>query len=196
MNRKIIAFVLLFTLVLTCTTASAKTKKRKSSSSAKSAASSQTYSVLPKKGDISVLVEGENEQHVRIAETKIINSLIQHGYRVVDEAKMRKAKAAAVRAQAYRLAMQGNYNAIFKLHAGYSVAGVVIARVEAGQAWQNRIGYTGTASVAIMAVLPNGTKLGGRTSSSKQIGGSEYETLMKCVEAAVDDGMKQMYQPY
>ena len=193
MNRKIIALFLLFTLVLSCTTASAKTKKRKSSSSAKSA-SSQTYSVLPKKGDISVLVEGDNDQHVRIAETRIINSLIQHGYRVVDEKKMRAAKAAAVKAQAYRLAMQGNYNAIFKLHAGYSVAGVVIARVEAGQAWQNRIGYTGTASVAITAVLPNGTKLGGRTSSSKQIGGSEYEVLMKCVEAAVDDGMKQMYQ--
>ena len=192
MNRKIIATVLLLCLVMSCGTASAKTKKGKSSSTA----SSQAYSVLPKKGDLSVLVEGDNEQHVRIAETKIINSLIQHGYRVVDEAKMRKAKAAAVKAQAYRLAMQGNYNAIFKLHSGYSVAGVVIARVEAGQAWQNRIGYTGTASVAIMAVLPNGTKLGGRTSSSKQIGGSEYEVLMKCVEAAVDDGMNQMYQPY
>ena len=195
MNRKIIALVLLFCLVLSCGTASAKTKKRKSSSSAaKAAVSSQPDSVLPKRGDIAVIVEGDDDQHVRIAETRIIDSLVQHGYRVVDEAKMKKARAAAVKAQAYRLAMQGNYNAIFKLNAGYSVAATVLARVQAGQAVQNTFGqYTGSASVSVLAVTSNGTKLGGRTSSSKKISFSEYDTLMKCIEAAVDDGMKQMY---
>ena len=104
MNRKIIALVLLFCLVFTCGAEAAKKKRR---SSASSASSSQSDSVLPRRGDIAVVVEGDDDQHVRIAETKIIDSLIKHGYRVVDEKKMRAAKAAAVRAQAYRLAMQG-----------------------------------------------------------------------------------------
>ena len=55
-------------------------------------------SVLPKKGDIAVLVEGYDAQHVRMAEAMIIEALASHGYRVVDEAKMKRIKAAAARA--------------------------------------------------------------------------------------------------
>ena len=140
------------------------------------------------------MVEGDDEQHVRVAETKIIDSLIQHGYRGVDEKKMKAAKAAAVKAQAYRLAMQGNYNAIFKLNASYGVAATILARVQAGQAVKTSVGpYTGTASVSIIAITSNGTRLGGKTSMSKQFGFSEYDTLMKCIEGAVEDGMNQMY---
>lgn len=191
MNRKIIALIILFTLIFTCGAEAAKKKKR--GSSAPAASSSQASSVLPKHGDIAVIVEGDDDQHVRITETKIIDSLVNHGYRVVDEKKMRAAKAAAVRAQAYRLAMQGNYNAIFKLNASYSVAATVMARVQAGQAVQNQFGlYTGNASISIMA-FTGGKKLGGKTSTSKEVGFTEYETLMKCIEACVEDGMKQMY---
>ena len=193
MNRKVIALVLLLCLVFACG-AEAKPKKKRTSSSAASSQSSQRDSVLPKRGDIAIVVEGDDDQHVRIAETKIIDSLIAHGYRVVDEKKMKAARAAAVRAQAYRLAMQGNYNAIFKLNASYSVAATVLARVQAGQAVQNQFGlYTGTASVSLLAVTSNGTKLGGKTSSAKEVAFTEYETLMKCIESAVDDGMKQLY---
>lgn len=184
--------MLVFCLVFTCSAEAARKKRRSSPSSAKT---SQSDSVLPKRGDIAVIVEGDDEQHVRIAETKIIDSLIQHGYRVVDEKKMRAARKAAVKAQAYRLAMQGNYNAIFKLSAGhYSCAATIIARVQAGKAVQNRLGgFTGTASVSLLAVISNGTKLGGKTASSKEIGVSEYEALMKCIESSVENGMKQMY---
>ena len=191
MNRKIIAVVLLFCLVFTCSAEAAK-KRRKSSSSP--ANSSQSDSVLPKRGDIVVVVEGDDEQQVRITETKIIDSLIQHGYRVVDEKKMRAAKAAAVRAQAYRLAMQGNYNAIFKLNASYSASATIVARVQGGKAVQNQFGlYTGTASISILAVTSNGTKLGGKTSFSKEVGFTDYEALMKCIDSAVESGMEQMY---
>ena len=90
--------------------------------------------------------------------------------------------------------MQGNYNAIFKLNASYSCAATVMARVQAGKTVQNQFGlYTGTASVSIMAVTSRGTKLGGKTSNSKQVGFTEDETVIKCIEAAVEDGMKQMY---
>ena len=194
MNRKIIALVLLLCLVFACGAEAKPKKKKRTSAPAASSQSSQPDSVLPKRGDIAVVVEGDDDQHVRIAETRIIDSLIQHGYRVVDEKKMKAARAAAVKAQAYRLAMQGNYNAIFKLNASYSVAATVLARVQAGQAVQNQFGlYTGTASVSLLAVTSNGTKLGGRTSSAKEVAFTEYETLMKCIESAVDDGMNQLY---
>ena len=191
MNRKIIALVLLLCVVLTCSAEAAK-KKRKSAKP--SPAATQTDAVLPKRGDIAVVVEGDNEQHVSTTEAKIIDSLRQHGYRVVDEKKMKAAKAAAVRAQAYRLAMQGNYDAIFKLNASYSCAATIVAHVQAGQAVKNEFDlYTGTASVSLLAVTSNGTKLGGKTANSKQIGYTAYEALMKSIEAAVDNGMKQMY---
>ena len=191
MNRKIIALSLIVSLTITCGSEAAKRKRRPAASNA---ASSQADSVLPKRGDIAVIVEGNDDYLVKMSETKIIDSLVQHGYRVVDEKKMRAAKAAAVKAQAYRLAMQGNYNAIFKLNASYSCAATVMARVQAGKTVQNQFGlYTGTASVSIMAVTSRGTKLGGKTSNSKQVGFTEDETVIKCIEAAVEDGMKQMY---
>lgn len=189
-NRKIIALVVLLCLVF-AGGAEAAAAKRKRSSSAKS---SVPDSVLPKRGDIAIVVEGDDDQHVKVAETKIIDSLINHGYRVVDEKKMRAARYAAVKAQAYRLAMQGNFNAIFKLNASYSVAATVLARVQAGQAVQNQFGlYTGTASITLLAVTSNGTKLGGKTANSKEVGYTEYEALMKCIESCVEEGMKQMY---
>ena len=188
MNKKIIALVVLLCLVLA---GGAEAAKKKRVSSAKAAVAD---SVLPKRGDIAIVVEGDDEQHVRVTETKIIDSLVNHGYRVVDEKKKRAARAAAVKAQAYRLAMQGNYNAILKLNASYSVAATVLARVQAGQAVQNQFGlYTGTASITLLAVTSNGTKLGGRTANSKEVGYTEYETLMKCIESAVEEGMNQMY---
>lgn len=193
-KRRIIAAVLLFSLVFTGGAADAKIRSKLSKRSTTSSNSSHSDSVLPKRGDIAVIVEGDDEQHVRITETKIIDSLINHGYRVVDEKKMRAAKAAAVRAQAHRLAMQGNYEAIFKLNASYSCAATIIARVQGGQAVQNQIGlYTATASISLMAVTSRGTKLGGKSSYSKEVGFTEYEALMKCIESAVESGMKQMY---
>lgn len=191
MNRKIVAAVLLASLVYTCGAEGAKRKRRPPSSQSKS---SQYDSVLPKRGDIVVVVEGDDEHLVRLSETRIIDSLRQHGYRVVDEKKMRAAKAAAVRAQAHRLAMQGNYNAIFRLNASYSSSATIVARVQAGKAVQNQFGlYTGIASVSLLAVTSRGTKLGGKTSTSKKVGYTEDETIMMCIEAAVDEGMKQMY---
>lgn len=56
--------------------------------------------ILPKRGDIAVLVEGDNKQHIAMAEAMIIEELTSRGYRIVDEAKMKKIKAAAVRAKA------------------------------------------------------------------------------------------------
>ena len=62
-------------------------------------------SVLPQAGDIAVLVEGPDEHKSRV-EANIINILTNRGYRVVEEAKMKKIRAAAARAQAARYALR------------------------------------------------------------------------------------------
>ena len=149
--------------------------------------------VLPRAGDIAVVVEGADEFRAR-AETLIVEMLVQRGYRVVNEAKMKSIRAAAARAQAARLALGGNVEGIMRISSGYSVAATVVAHISAGQAKENSFGLcTGTASAEIMAVRSNGMKLGGKTSQSKQVGFTEDETLRKAVDAAVEAGMAQMF---
>ena len=151
------------------------------------------HSVLPKAGDIAVVVEGADEYKAR-AETLIVEMLVQRGYRVVNEAKMKSIRAAAARAQAARMALEGNVEGIMRISSGYSVAATVVAHISAGQAKENSFGLcTGTASAEIMAVRSNGMKLGGKTSQSKQVGFTEDETLRKAVDAAVEAGMAQMF---
>ena len=149
---------------------------------------------LPSKGDIAVIVEGPDPQHVATAEAIIIDTLVYNGYRVVDEAKMRRIKLAAAKARAAQLAMQGNLAAILKINASYSVAATVIARVRAGEPVVNEFYlYTGTASAAIIAVTSRGVKLGGRTAQGKQVGYTPDEAQQKAIEAAVQSGMEQMF---
>ena len=195
MLKKIFAFLAIIIFVISFgVDADAASKRKRKNTSSNQAVSTIPDSVLPKRGDIAVLVEGDDEQHVRITESKIIDSLVNHGYRVVDEKKMKAIKAAAVRAQAARYALEGNVEGILRLNGSYSCAATVIARVQAGQPVQNQFQlYTGNASIAIIAVTSRGTKLGGKTAMSKQVAFSEYETQVKSIEAAVEDGMSQMY---
>lgn len=196
MTRKIIVIALILCLILTSGEGPAESaKRRRKSSRTTTPVASGHDSVLPKRGDIAILVEGDDEQQVRLTETRIIDSLTSHGYRVVDEKKMKAARAAAVRAQAVRLAMQGNYNAIFRLNASYSCAATVVARIQSGSPMQDpefKL-YVANASISIIALTSNGTKLGGKTAVSKEVGYTEYEAVMKCIESAVNEGMKQLY---
>ena len=193
MFRNIFIALLIFSIVFLQDAEAAKKKTKKTTSSAP-AASTQSDSVLPKRGDIAVIVEGEDDQHKSITEAKIIDSLVNHGYRVVDEKKMKAIRAAAVRAQAARYALEGNVQGILRLNGSYSCAATVVAKIQAGQAVQNSFGfYTSNATIAIIAVTSRGTKLGGKTAMSKELGMSEYEAQIKCIEAVVNEGMKQLY---
>ena len=150
--------------------------------------------VLPNTGDIGVIVDGPDPQHNAIAEAMIIEELAANGYRVVDEARMKKLRAAAARAQAARYALEGNVSAILKLNGTYNAAAIVVARVRAGYPVVNEFKlYTGTASAAIIAVTSKGTKLGGKTATSKAVGYTIDETEIKAIEQAVQDGMAQMF---
>ena len=55
--------------------------------------------VLPNTGDIGVVVDGYDPMHIATAEAMIIEELAANGYRVVDEARMKKLRAAAARAK-------------------------------------------------------------------------------------------------
>ena len=45
----------------------------------------------------------------------------------------------------------------------------------------------------LLAVTSSVTKMGGQTSSSRQIGFTEEEAVTKSIESAVDEGMKEIY---
>ncbi|MBQ7193191.1 MAG: hypothetical protein IJR98_02320 [Synergistaceae bacterium] len=150
--------------------------------------------ILPKKGDIAVLVEGSNGQHKAMAEAMIIEELASRGYRVVDEAKMKRIKAAAARAKAAIYALEGNVAGILSLNAHYSAAATVVARVEAERPRLNEFQlYTGTASVVLLAVTSGGQKLGGRVADAQFVGYTIDETMRKSLYNAVREGMKQFF---
>ena len=149
--------------------------------------------MLPKKGDIAVVLDGPDKHHVSMAEAAIVETLIGRGYRVVDEAKMKRIRAAAARAKAARLALEGDVEGILRINASYSVAATVVASVRAGRPRLNEFRlFTGTASVAIMAVTSNGTRLGGQTAEGKQIGYTPDEAQQKAIDAAVQTGMSKV----
>ena len=150
--------------------------------------------VLPKTGDIAVVVEGADPHHAAIAEAIIIEELINNGYRVVDEAKMKKIRAAAARAKAARYALEGNVEGILKINGNYNAAATIIADVRAGLPERNEFKlYTGTASAAIIAVTSNGTKLGGRTAQGKAVGYTVSEARENALTSAIKEGMALIF---
>ena len=185
--RIVSALCLILCIVVCCSSEAASNKKTQTI---------QDYgeqSVLPKTGDIAVLVEGPDEHKSRV-EANIIDILTSRGYRVVEEAKMKKIRAAAARAQAARYALYGEFDKILRINAGYSVAATIIATITPEETRENRIKlFTGTASVSIIGVKSNGVKLGGKTSVSKQIGYTQAEALRKAVDEAVQNGMQQLF---
>ena len=149
--------------------------------------------ILPRRGDIAVIVEGDDRQHIAIAEVMIIDELINRGYKVVDEAKMKRIKMAAAKAKAAQYAWEGNIEGLLKLNGNYSVSATVLARVRAEYPRKNEYRlYTGTASVTLMAVA-GAKKLGGRLADSKVVGYTVEETMRKSLQEAVQSGMQQFF---
>ena len=188
--------VILFTLTDAESAIRLKSKLLDSSSSTKNDTADKVKQrrVLPKKGDIGVVVEGSDPQHVAIAEAMIIEELASRGYRVVDEAKMKRIKMAAARAQAARYALEGNVEAILRINAHYSAAATIVAHVEAGRPELNEFRlYTGTASAALLAVTSGGRKLGGKTSYAKTVGYTADETRHNALKQAVTEGLSLLF---
>lgn len=187
---RVFSFLCLITCVFVCYEVEAASKRKAKKTQTDS---SSEQSVLPRKGDIAVLVEGP-EEHKSRAEATIVNILVNRGYRVVDEAKMRRIRAASAKAQAARYALYGEFDKIVKINGSYSVAATVIAHIipEQTRDYHSKF-FTSTASVAVLAVKSNGIKLGGKTSASKKIGYTEAEAMRLAVDAAIEDGMIQIF---
>lgn len=150
--------------------------------------------ILPKRGDIAVIVEGDDKQHVAMSEAMIISELINHGYRVVDEAKMRRIKMAAARAKAAQYAWEGNIAGLLKLNGNYSASATILARVRAGMPERNEIGaYTGTASIRILAVTSGGLKLGGEVAQGKAVGYTIEEARQNAINNSVTKGLEKIF---
>ena len=150
--------------------------------------------VLPNTGDIGVVVDGYDPMHIATAEAMIIEELASNGYRVVDEARMKKLRAAAARAKAARYALEGNVSAILKLNGTYNATATIVARVQAGHPVVNEFKlYTATASAAMIAVTSSGTKLGGKTAQGKAVGYTWEEAQQNAIESAVREGLAQMF---
>lgn len=191
--KKLLLFCILTAFIFACCQTEAASRRRKKRTSAAPNQSSSEQSVLPKRGDIAVLVEGP-EEHVKRAEANIINMLVNRGYRVVDEAKMKRIRMAAARALADRYILYGEKHKILSINASYNVAATIIANIIPEEARENRIKlFTGTASAAVVAVKSNGVRLGGKTFTSKQVGYTQAEALRKAVDDALKNSMLQIF---
>ena len=154
----------------------------------------QPNQILPKKGDIGVVVDGTDTMHVSTTEAMIIQELVSHGYRVVDEKKMKSMKMAAAKAQAARYAFEGNMSALLKVNGHYSAAATVCAKVRAGRPVRNDLGvYTGTATISLLAVTSRGTKLGGDMAQGKALGYTVEEAEQNGINDAVRNAMSQIF---
>ncbi|HOU32956.1 MAG TPA: hypothetical protein PLY89_06335 [Synergistaceae bacterium] len=119
---------------------------------------------------------------VGTAETLVKQTLMQHGYPVVNEAqlaKIRKSKAAA-------LALDGNVDAILSLGKKYGVKIFVSGKATMHESRQNEFGlFTGTAAIAVQAYsATDGKYLFADTVMGKDLGYTPEEAGQKALMAA------------
>lgn len=193
-SRKFFSALLIFAFAfLTFTTGEAAMLRKGKISSSTAQTPQLNRPVLPKTGDIAVIVEGPDPQHNAIAEAMIIEELTSNGYRVVDEARMKRIRAAAARAQAARYALEGNVEGLLKINGTYNATATIVASVRAGFPEPNEFRlYTGTASAAMVAVTSGGVKLGGKTSQGKAVGYTVDEARVNAITGAVRHGLSLM----
>ncbi|MDR3354739.1 MAG: hypothetical protein LBO21_06845, partial [Synergistaceae bacterium] len=129
------------------------------SGSAPAPAGAAQKPALPKKGDIAVAVDGSDDQHRSIVESVIVQELINRGYRVVDEKKMKQIRHSAAARKAVQLALAGDMAGLAKLSGSYNASAVIALRVEAGQPRENEFSlFTGTASVTFVVKISGGSQ--------------------------------------
>ena len=196
MTRKILCVSLLLMLAMCAVSEAAMLKKGKLSDEYPDPPKQKApnHQILPKRGDIGVVVDGTDTMHVSTTEAMIIQELVDHGYRVVDEKKIKAMRMAAARAQAARYAFEGNIAALLKVNGHYTAAATVCAKVRAGQPVRNELGvYTGTATISLLAVTSRGTKLGGDMAQGKALGYTVEEAQQNAINEAVRKALTQIF---
>lgn len=147
---------------------------------------------LPKGKTIAVIVRGASSQQSRSAEAILISSLIQGGYKAVDQDRLetiRKNKAAV-------LALDGDVDAILKLSRTYGFNILVSGRATVHAPVKNEFGlFTATAVVSVTACQgADGRQLFADTASAKEIGYTGDEAGQKAIEAAARQAARAMIE--
>jgi hypothetical protein len=149
---------------------------------------------LPKKGDIAVAVDGSDDQHRSIVESVVVQELKNHGYRVIDEKKMKQIHQSAAARKAVQLALAGDMAGLAKLSGNYNASAVIALRVEAGAPRENEFGLlTGTASVTFVVKISSGSQsTGSNSASGKKVGYTEEEAARLAVGEAARLAVEKM----
>ena len=146
------------------------------------AGSSECSSIpVPRDKTIAVLVKG-NASHAAAARAILVKSLIEGGYRAVDEKQLeriRQNKAAA-------LALEGNVDAILRLGRTYGFSFLLSGSLSVPRAVQNEFGlFTATATISVTVCgSGDGKQVFAETGSAKEIGYTPDEAGQKAAEAA------------
>lgn len=148
------------------------------------------FAELPK-GSIAVLTKGPSVQHSAAVASILTRELLAKGHKVVDPKRLeaiRRSKAAA-------LALEGNADAIIKLSKQYGFGTMITAQLQAGKPVLNEFQlYTGTSSLAIMAMSSGGQMIYADTVMGKQVGYTPDEAAQKSIEAAAKLAVQKMLQ--
>jgi hypothetical protein len=145
---------------------------------------------LPKKGDIAVVavpMNGESRDYVDIVENAVIEKLTSSGYKVVDEARKKKIRAAVAQRKADAAYLNGDVDALMKISFGYSVGATIAVSFRVDRPVVNEFKlYTGTASLTFNSKTSGGdfSLASSAPITAKQVGYSEDEAKTKAISAA------------
>lgn len=147
-------------------------------------------SALPRNRSIAVLVRASSAQHGSTAESILIRSLLDGGFRAVDQKQLeriRQAKAAA-------LALDGNVEAILELSRSFGFDVLLSGRAAVPAPARNEFGlFTATADLALTACLgSSGRQIYADTTTAKEVGYTAAEAGQKALEAATRLAAKRM----
>lgn len=143
------------------------------------------------KSSIAILTKGPSAQHAASVAAILTRELIANGYKVVDPGTLEKIR----RSKAAEAALLGDVNAIMNLGRQYGFSTMVTATLEAGMPVINEFQlYTGTSSLAIMAMSSGGQMVYADTVSGKQVGYTPDEAAQKSIESAAKTAVKRMVQ--
>lgn len=146
---------------------------------------------MPKKGEVAVIAVGMNaysKEFTHIVEDSVIQELLSAGYKVVDEAKKQKIKAAIAQRKADTAYLNGDVDALMKISFSYSVSSTIAVRFRVDEA-DNTIntgkykGYTASATVTFNAKNSGGDYT--RASASPIMATGAGVTSSKATDRAV-----------
>ena len=154
-------------------------------------ASAPAFASLPKTGSIAILAKGPSEQHAASVASILTRQLTASGYKVVDPNTL----AAIRRNRAAEAALRGDVNAIMNLGRQYGFSTMITAQLEAGEPMTNEFRlFTGTSSIAVMAMSSGGQMIYADTVMGRQVGYTSSEAAQKSIEAAAQLAVRRMLE--